>query len=369
MQARIVEPADLTPREIGLWREIQSASRHLASPFFAPEFTLAMGVVRPDARVAVLTVGGRTAGFLPYHETSPGVAKPIGGPISDFQGPVVAPDVPWTATGLLAACNLKAYDYNHAPATIAPLAAGAVHRAQSPHIDLAAGFRAYADGRAAASKDAIRSVERRRRKIEREIGPLRLEMRDGRAEAWDWLVAAKSAHYRRIGVASGFAVPWVARALDRLRCHATRDFAGMLHTLHAGDRLVAAQFGLGTPTTLAWCYTTYDEALRNYGPGTLLLMLAAERAAAEGITLIDLGRGDEPYKATYANGETPLCEGSIERALSVQGAIRRAQKVALRAAARVPLGRYESWPRRAMARLTTGMRLPAVPAVPSLPGG
>jgi CelD/BcsL family acetyltransferase involved in cellulose biosynthesis len=362
MEARIISPAELTDGEIGLWRELQSADRTLRSPFLSPEFTIAIGAARRDAAVAILRQRGRIVGFLPFHRAAGNVGKPIGGPIADYQGPILRPDARLDAQALLSACKLETYDFNHAPVTIEALSKGAVHFSQSPYIDLGDGHAAWLAGRVKASKDAIRSIERRRRKIEREIGPLLFEWHDASPVAWDWLVETKSAFYRRIGVASGFDVPWVARALDAIRTRQDPDFAGLMHTLHAGDRLIAAQFGMRAADTLCWWYTTYDDELRNLGPGLVLLLAAVERAEAEGVVLIDFGRGDEPYKLAYANGATPLCEGSIERGASVPGALRRTQKAALRALSRLPLGRYESIPRRAMARLLTGMHLPPEPS-------
>ena len=131
--------------------------------------------------------------------------------------------------------------------------------------------------------------------------------------------------------------------------------------LQSGDRLIAAQFGLRTDKTLCWGFNTYDHELRNRAPGLILLLKAAERVASEGITKIDFGRGDEPYKLTFATGATPLCEGSIERPRTVPGRLRQLQKLGVRAFSHVPLGRFESLPRRVLSRLVTGVRLPAEP--------
>lgn len=359
MHARILSPRDLSCSDIARWRELQAASPHLRSPFFSPEFTRAIAEARGDVSVAVLRSNREIVGFFPFHRLAGGVAKPVGGPISDYQGPVLAPESNLDATHLLSLCKLTAYDFNHAPVAAPLLSIGSVHRAVSPHIDLREGFARYLAGRAAESKDTVRSVERRRRKTERELGPLRLEMDDSSSAAWDWLVAHKSAYYARIGVPSAFVVPWIARALDSIRSLRGRAFAGRLHMLYAGERPIAAQFGMRAADTLAWWFTTYDDDLRNLGPGTTLLLLAAERGAEEGIQMIDFGRGDESYKLAFANGATELCEGSIECASTIPGVLRRVQKATLKGLAHVPLGRYESWPRRAIARLGTGMRLPA----------
>ena len=45
---------------------MQARSESLANPFLSPEFTIAVGRVRPAARVAVLTEGPDTTGFFPF---------------------------------------------------------------------------------------------------------------------------------------------------------------------------------------------------------------------------------------------------------------------------------------------------------------
>ena len=364
MDARIVAPADLTVGEVGLWRELQAACRDLDSPFLSPEFTQAVAQARRDARVAVLSSGRRTVGFLPFHAHSSGVAKPIGGPIADYQGPVLAPDVACGGAELLAACGLSAYDFNHAPLSMSALAGGAVHRSQSLVMDFSAGFSAYVAGRPKAARHAIKETERRVRRLTEDLGPVRFELHDASEAAWPWLVEMREAGYARLGVASGFRVPWVARTLDALRRMQSREFAGVLSTVRAGDRLIAAQFGMRTRTTLCWWFNTYDFALRNRAPGIVLLLMAAEHVAGRGVGRIDFGRGSEDYKLTFATGATELCEGSIELPRTVPGRLRQLQKLGVRAFAHVPLGRFESWPRRALSRLVTGVRLPAEPTSP-----
>jgi CelD/BcsL family acetyltransferase involved in cellulose biosynthesis len=359
MHARLISPLELGVGEIGLWRDFQRARPELASPFFSPEFACAIADARSDACVAVLRRDQRIVGFLPFHRLRGGVAKPIGGPISDYQGPILAPDVTIDVESLLGACRLTSYDFNHLPMAIAPLASGRLQTATSPWIDVSGGFQAYVAARPPSGRHAIKDVQRCQRKIASEIGPVRFEMHDPSERAWEWLVATKSVAYRRLGVPVAFDVPWVARALAAIRSRQGREFRAALSTVYAGDRLIAANFGMRTATDLCWWFTTYDPAVRDRGPGLILLLSAAERGACDGLRMIDFGRGDEPYKRKFASGETELCEGSIELSRSVAGLMRRAQKLVVRSIAHVPLGRFQSWPRRLFARVLTGVRLPA----------
>lgn len=358
ISARVIRPGELTSDEIERWRTLQGTHRGLWSPFFSPEFTLAVGAARSDARVAVLSEAGETWGFFPFHVCRSGIGKPIGGPISDYQGVIADPARVFDAGALLAACGLSTYDFNHLPSTQASLRRGALHVAASPHIDVSAGYQAYVAEQSKKSKDHFKKFERRLRKMERELGPVRLEVHDDSAAAWDTVVAMKNASYRRMGVGSILDVAWVARTLAEIRATRSAPFAGMLSTLYAGDRPVAAHFGMRSATTLHWWFNTYDHELRAYAPGLALLLLLAQRAPSEGLSIIDFGRGDEDYKLTFANGTTELCEGSIELPRSLPGTLRLAQKAGVRAMAQLPLGPYASLPRRVLHRLLTSMWLP-----------
>jgi CelD/BcsL family acetyltransferase involved in cellulose biosynthesis len=357
MHAHIIEPRALTSDQIALWRELQLRDPTLWSPFFSPEFTLAVGVARADARLAVLVEGGQIRGFFPFHPGRNGVGKPVGGPISDYQGVISAPGMRLDSQALLKASRLDAYDFNHAPASQIALNPGAYHFSLSPHIDLRGGYAAYLANLSQTGKQSVKETNRRIRKLEREVGPLRFEFHDDSANAYGRLVAFKNASYRRLGVPSILDVAWVDRALSEIRSYHNPHFAGILSTLYAGDRLIAAHMGMRSSTTICWWFNTYDWDLRIYAPGLILLLQAVQRAADDGLTIIDFGRGTEHYKLTFANGGTQLCEGSIELPNSFAGRLRRLQKLSLNFFEHVPLGPYQSYPRRALARLITGMRL------------
>ncbi|MFO0886026.1 MAG: hypothetical protein U0894_17895 [Pirellulales bacterium] len=82
----------LTPDEIATWKQLQAANPSLESPYFHPEFTLAVASVRSDVEVAVLQKQNQTIGFLPFQRGKLGLAKPVGGKVSDYHGLIAAAD-------------------------------------------------------------------------------------------------------------------------------------------------------------------------------------------------------------------------------------------------------------------------------------
>ena len=172
MKAEIVKTQELSPAHIAQWRAFQAGNPAIWNPFFSPEFTLAIGEARSDARVAILLENNEVCGFLPFHLCPTGIGKPIGGPISDYQGVVSAARTIFDGSAILQACGLKAYDFNHAPTAQSALKPGALHLTISPHINLSAGFDAYVTEQSKGSKEHFKKYQRRLRKLEREIGPV-----------------------------------------------------------------------------------------------------------------------------------------------------------------------------------------------------
>lgn len=358
MKARVIRPQELGPDHLACWRSIIDKDDIYANPFYAPEFTAVMAEVRGDAYVAVLEQAGEPVGFFPFHKLRGGVAKPIGGPISDYHGPILSPDIALGPSELLTACGLASYDFNHLPTAFAPLAQEAYAHSSSPRMNLQDGYEAYEQSRARALKKVLSETARRRRRLERDIGPVRFSFCDRSDDVYAKLKVMKAQQYDEINVRSVFDVAWSARALDIIRGTQSPSFAGVVSTLHAGEQLMAVHLGMRSSSVLHWWFPTYDRAASKYSAGIMLLLEVARHAQEFGISSIDLGRGDEHFKAKFRNDATDLCEGSIERTGTIPGLLRKSQKVALGVARPLPLGKYESYPRRALARLISGMELP-----------
>ena len=87
----IVRPEDLGESEISRWRELQEANPSLDNPFLSVEFTLAMGRLRDDVRVAVIQDNNTITGFFPYERHSFGIGKPLGGFLTTCHGLIRPP--------------------------------------------------------------------------------------------------------------------------------------------------------------------------------------------------------------------------------------------------------------------------------------
>jgi CelD/BcsL family acetyltransferase involved in cellulose biosynthesis len=327
MRISVVHPMELGETEWASWRGFQRQDADLANPFLAPEFTMAVARARESVRVAVLEDGGGIAGFLPY-EVRGLIGRPVGAGISDCQGLIHRPGLEWDPVGLIRACRLPVWEFDHLLAAQRPFAPHHARRLGSPIMDLSGGFEAYLRRRRAATAGSIKSALRKRRKLARDVGEARLvfDVRDESLLAT--LMRWKSAQYRRTRQPDRFASRWITQVVrDLSECRAP-GCAGTLCGLYAGDRLVAVDFGLRGDSVLVDWFPAYDPDLAAYSPGVLLALAMAEAAAAGGIGYIDLGKGKAEFKNMLASGEVPVCEGMVVASRPI-GLVRRTRHRAL----------------------------------------
>jgi CelD/BcsL family acetyltransferase involved in cellulose biosynthesis len=301
MRVTVKPAAALTPAEAARWSEIQAADSALASPYFSPVFTVTFGSVRPGLEVAVIDHDGEITGFFPFERGRWGLGRPVAFGYSDHHGPVIEAGRAWDAGSLLSGCGLRLWHFDHLPAGLAAFAPFHERRDRSPIIDVATG---------PPPARELREVRRKARKLAREHGPLRFERHAGDPAVLSRLLAWKRAQYARTGVPDVLAPAWIRRALAAVLEVQQPSFAGVLSTLSAGDRLVAAHLGLRSQTVWHWWFPAYDPAFARYSPGLVLLLELVDAARAQGIRTIDLGKGDERYKSTLMTGSVPLAAGT-----------------------------------------------------------
>jgi CelD/BcsL family acetyltransferase involved in cellulose biosynthesis len=314
MNTTVLHADQLTPAHLEAWDRWQRRDEAVASPFFRPEYTQAVAAVRNDVRVAVLDEAGEPAGFFPFQCGRWGSGKPVGGRMTDFQGLVSRPGLAVDGGELLKACGLAAWDFDHLVASQAAFQPYHERTADSPFVDLSAGFEAYEAERARAGSQFVKQTQRKGRKLAREVGPLRFEAHTSAPDVLAALLRWKADQYVRTGAVNIFTYPWTVGLLDRVLAQATEAFAGRLSALYAGSHLVAAHLGLCSGGVLHWWFPTYDRNFAPYSPGLVLLLELARASAALGIRRIDLGKGEMDYKVRLMSGVTPVAEGSVSLA-------------------------------------------------------
>ena len=278
-----------------------------------PEFTDAVGRVRPRARIAVVYEGREPVGFLPHERGRFGKGQALAYGVSDAQGAVLAPGLGLNADELMRGSSLTSFAFDNLEAEQGLLVPHSAAEYTAYVIDIEKGYETYESVLRAQSPKFLKTTLAKERRLGRQVGELRFVFDERDPAALRTLMAWKSAQYRRTGRRDRFAQSWITRLVHTL--HETRapECAGTLSVLYAGDKPIAAHFGLRSSTVLACWFPSYDTEYSKYSPGLVLHLRMAEAAAAEGIGLLDLGRGAAEYKDSLKTGEIPVYEGAWTR--------------------------------------------------------
>jgi CelD/BcsL family acetyltransferase involved in cellulose biosynthesis len=314
VRLRILRPGDLGRAECDAWRALQRADATLASPFLSPEFAVAVDGARDDARVAVVEDAEQIVGFFAFSATAQGIGEPIGATICDAQAFVSHEGFVWDPPSLVRDSGLSSWHFDHIVATQKPFEPFHQTLHRSPIVDLSEGHDAYLSQVRAHSKDVLAQVARRRRKLGREVGEVTTHWQTDDDVILDTLIAWKSAQYRETSTWDRFDQPWIVDVVRTLWQTRAEGLTGLLTTLRAGDRLVAVHFGLLGRNRLSWWFPAYDPDVAHYSPGLILLLDLIEHAAARGVDLVDLGRGEHHYKLRVATGSYEVAEGVVPAA-------------------------------------------------------
>jgi CelD/BcsL family acetyltransferase involved in cellulose biosynthesis len=123
------------------------------------------------------------------------------------------------------------------------------------------------------------------------------------------MIEWKNARYG--GARELFADPAARGIVEEFAGTTSEDCGGLVNVLRAGEREVAILSGLTCPGMLSGWFTAYDHDMRRYSPGTIALLATAEEAARRDITRIDMGAGQDEYKARLSNASYPVAGGVV----------------------------------------------------------
>ncbi|MBO3748744.1 GNAT family N-acetyltransferase [Streptosporangiaceae bacterium NEAU-GS5] len=310
MKIEVARPGDLGAAEHAAWHAMRAAQPHLASPWLAPEFVAAVGEVRADARVAVLTDAGRPVAFLPFEPYGFRAARPLAAWITLAQGLVHPPGFMISRSELLKGCRLDVFEFEYLVADQPWFGTGLPKEAML--LDLQDGFDAYIKFFRDKSPKSYKTIVYKERKLGRDIGPVTYDYDVRDPEQFALLLRWKSDQYRRIGRADRTAEGWVAALVERLRAGSSARLQAPLSMLYAGGRPIAGHFGLVGEGVMAGWFPAYDPEFGAYSPGLIHHLRLMEAAAERGVRHIDTGTAGD-YKQTICNATLPLSEGVARR--------------------------------------------------------
>ncbi len=237
-----------------------------------------------------------------------GFARPIGAPFSDYHALVCAPA---GRTQLrLADAELQGV---RVTGLVDPYGAfgDSLKGVVAHQIDLSAGSEAYLGALWRRSRNRWRNFKRYSRRLEEALGPLRIEAPDLSHPTFESLMSWKRRQLAATGLHDFTTSPWVARLFRRLFETSDAGFGGLVITLYAGERPVAAHFGVRQGDWYHPWIGAYDPDLAAFSPGIVHQVMAAEAAAGLGVRIYDLGPRADHSKSVFANRSSVVGQGLI----------------------------------------------------------
>lgn len=322
MDVSILRPSELSAAEISRWRRLQASDAALDNAFLSVGFATAVDHCRDDAWVATVSEGGESVAFLAFQRGHLGVGRAIGLGVSDAHAVICEPAFDVDALELIRSCGLGVWEFDHLVSHLDELASHISGVDRAPVMDVRGGYDSYMCQARRSEGRLVRSLRQKWRKLEREQGELEFVFDSEDTSSLETLMSWKSAQYDRTGSFDRFSRPWVRRLLRVLAGSKEPECRGTLSTLSAGGRLVAAHFGIRTPTRLSLWFPAYDTTFARYSPGLQLFLAMARGAPRNGIGILDLGRGDEAFKTSLASWYYPVARGLVQVS-QLAGLVRR----------------------------------------------
>ena len=349
----VVRPSALSIDQLSCWSALQNADPALSSPFLSPGWALAVeraqNEQRGEVRVAVLHDGVEPKGFFPVRVTG-STAMAAGAPMTDYQGLVAAPGTVLDTRELVEALGVQRLDFTHMLAdqpTFGPHMRG---EAVSYVMDLSAGYGGYEAERKVAGSGVLKDIDKRSRKAEREVGPIRFAAFSRSRTEFDRLFDWKRAQLKATSQTDIFDTGWTMKLMRELFTQRDPDFGGVLFTLYIGETLAAVHFHLRSRRTIHAWMIAHDAALERYSPGLILFQKIARWMDDTPFSTLDLGAGDYRFKQQLSNRHVSVAHGFVGRP-SPLSLLRQAEYGLRDAAERLPLGQFSELPGKAMRRM------------------
>jgi CelD/BcsL family acetyltransferase involved in cellulose biosynthesis len=203
--------------------------------------------------------------------------------------------------------NLGTWTFDNliAPAEVASQTTTVVS-AVSRRVEMSEGFPGYLADMATKGK-SMRNTKTKLRLLNRDFGEVRF-ISNCREEA----VLSAIFNWKAQRFDAGASSPWIQSVLKVLHGTRTSDFSGVLSALYAGDRLVAAHFGVRSNNTLHYWFPAFNPEFGRYTPGWLLIYFLLEHLTTMGCEVLDFGPGGEKYKEYFENATIPVHRGFVE---------------------------------------------------------
>jgi CelD/BcsL family acetyltransferase involved in cellulose biosynthesis len=308
MSATVIPAGELSPDLINRWLLTTEGNPFYCSPNLHPEVIRTIGRFNPRVFVGFEEGSDGASVFFPFERSTrlASFAGPV--PMCDYQAFITPIGHPVVVSDLMRRWKLGTWTFENliAPAEIVSQTTARVSTVSRRAV-MREGFARYLAEMAGMGK-SMRKQETNLRLLTRDHGEVRF-VSDCRDDAM--LLAIFDWKAQRFNAGKSITL-WVQKVVEALYGTRTADFSGMLSALYAGDRLVAAHFGVRSDRTLYYWFPAFNPEFGRYTPGGLLIYFLLQYLAAMRCDVLDFGPGGEKYKEYFTNFAIPVHQGFVE---------------------------------------------------------
>ena len=308
--------------DVGLkacWDLLRDRNETLRSPYFSWQYLESLTSVGRDVRVLVVEDGPEVVAFLAFESQGAHRITAPGDKLTDYHGLICARDTQVSPSDLLRASGSRLLHFDHVPATQQAFAVCAKNgRHVSPAMNLEGGWDTYVarlskiQGRQVPG--IIPRVRQARKAALKQFGSVRLVFHEANHDALERLMALKSQQYQNSqGATDVFAVQWIRQLMHHLLEQQHPNLKGVLSSLYADDTLLASHFGIQSSGLLHAWFPAYAKEHAAVSPGLMMFHDMGVQAQANGVDMLDFGRGQQDYKLRFMTHSTELVEGILAR--------------------------------------------------------
>lgn len=311
MQVELFKPSEMNADFWSAFHDLRNAFSLYDDPFFDPEFARLVGEVRNDTFIAVAFDQGKQepVAFWPLHVRPGGWARPIGGPFSDWHGPVYRQDDPVDPCVFLSSAGLSGFTAFGMPAESSW--GRLSDRSGVNMADVSNGWDNFLTEQKMLYAKHFKKIRRMQRNTERDFQSVEYRMNDDDEAAFTWLMSRKRQQFNQTGRHDVLGPQWVQELFQRLRGHQSERMSAHLATLRFDGAVVAAELNLMSDNIIHGWITAFETEFSYYSPGYLLMHEVIRNVNDVGRTFYDLGAGMEHYKKYYTNFQFPMVSGAI----------------------------------------------------------
>ena len=315
LKSRVIRFADTREEDIAAWRSLLARAAPQGNAFLSPAFARAASTYRP-VEVALIEDENGLAAVLPFQFNSRSAeilraGDLIGEEMSDSCGLIAREDFRCEPKELLHLAKLSYFYFTHLEESQQRHGLKGQLEQSGLRINLPRGGEAYWAELGTTSGKFVKDTERRLRRAEQDLGPIRFTFAEGDRATWlKQLIAAKRAQYMRTKSLDWLGYNDRTRLLEALIAQNDTDCQPIISTLHFGDHWVATHLGLRAGQTLHYWLPVYNPEMRSFAAGRLLLQQIITHAEHEGVTAIDRGAGESEAKLDFPSSRKVYTSGT-----------------------------------------------------------